>query len=273
MKKQVLSLVAFATAAFLVFDAQTASTYSTTPPAAHTGAMAESTCGKSSCHNVGANIGGGSLNVVYTPVVGASTNYTPGSAAAFFSVVVQDATNLRNGFEMVALDAAGNNAGTFTAMATALPTQIQSSGGKSYISHQNVSTPGLTTGSTFQFSWTAPATNVGDITFYTAAIAGNNNGNDNGDELYTNSLTITPFISSINDNTIMASVYPNPTSDNLTITTADNVEMVKIFSIAGVEVSTVANTNQINVSNLAPAVYFAQITTAKGTVNVRFIKS
>ena len=42
------------------------------------------------------------------------------------------------------------------------------------------------------FSWTAPATDVGPVTFYVAANAANNNGNNQGDQIYNTKVTLTP---------------------------------------------------------------------------------
>jgi uncharacterized protein (TIGR03437 family) len=45
---------------------------------------------------------------------------------------------------------------------------------------------------TYEFDWTPPATDVGNIRMYVAGNAANGNGNETGDKIYTNSYTLTP---------------------------------------------------------------------------------
>ena len=54
----------------------------------------------------------------------------------------------------------------------------------------------MSTGSkAFSFSWTSPATASGNITFYAAGIAANNNGSESGDYVYTTNLIVIPAAS------------------------------------------------------------------------------
>jgi uncharacterized protein (TIGR03437 family) len=67
-----------------------------------------------------------------------------------------------------------------------------------YIEHSEygyMHTMGLGSG-TYQFTWTPPATNVGNITFYIAGNAGvGGPPNQNGDHIYATSYTLTPAVS------------------------------------------------------------------------------
>ena len=45
---------------------------------------------------------------------------------------------------------------------------------------------------TFNFTWTAPSTDIGDITFYVTANAANGNGGTSGDHIYSTTLTVGP---------------------------------------------------------------------------------
>src|SRR5438128_772054 len=47
-------------------------------------------------------------------------------------------------------------------------------------------------GNTFQFDWTPPATDVGNIILYAAGNAANGNDVETGDHIYTTTLTLTP---------------------------------------------------------------------------------
>ena len=51
---------------------------------------------------------------------------------------------------------------------------------------------GQSGGATWSFNWTAPATNVGPITFYAAGLQGDNSGDESGDETYTKTAVIQP---------------------------------------------------------------------------------
>jgi uncharacterized protein (TIGR03437 family) len=66
-----------------------------------------------------------------------------------------------------------------------------------YIEHTLAGTRLGTTGSVnFEFDWTPPATNAGNVTLYVAANAANgNNQDDTGDHVYTASYTLTPAAS------------------------------------------------------------------------------
>src|SRR5205807_306485 len=49
---------------------------------------------------------------------------------------------------------------------------------------------GVAQGATFEFDWTPPATNAGDVIFYVAGNAANGNDNETGDHIYTNSVRL-----------------------------------------------------------------------------------
>ncbi|MBM3752813.1 MAG: hypothetical protein FJW38_02385 [Acidobacteria bacterium] len=60
-----------------------------------------------------------------------------------------------------------------------------------FISHNSASTRmGTRGGVDWEFEWTPPANEVGDIILYAASIAANGNGNNQGDSLYTTSITL-----------------------------------------------------------------------------------
>jgi len=62
-----------------------------------------------------------------------------------------------------------------------------------YVEHTQNGSGRLQPGSqTYEFDWTPPATNVGNITLYVAGNAGNANGQETGDHIYTASYTLAP---------------------------------------------------------------------------------
>ncbi|MDB4533747.1 T9SS type A sorting domain-containing protein [Vicingaceae bacterium] len=69
------------------------------------------------------------------------------------------------------------------------------------------------------------------------------------------------------------SVYPNPTSYQITIDTEDNIETIKIIDVTGKIVETKTSTNTtINVAHLIKGLYFLEIKTDNGLTHSRFIK-
>ena len=74
-------------------------------------------------------------------------------------------------------------AGNFVAGAnTQIKTATISGGQRKYATHKSSSNTSAT--QTWNWTWEAPATEQGAITFYVATNKANNNGNDNGDIIY-----------------------------------------------------------------------------------------
>jgi uncharacterized protein (TIGR03437 family) len=62
-----------------------------------------------------------------------------------------------------------------------------------YIEHTSLGSGRVQSGSqTYEFDWTPPATNVGNIQIFVSGNAANGNGNENGDHIYNTSYTLTP---------------------------------------------------------------------------------
>ena len=145
------------------------------PPPGVSGAPGENTC--TQCHTQ--NAGPGTFTIT------APANYVPGQT---YQMTVQhtttDATRLRWGFQMTALDATNSAAGTFTD--TSVFTQTDFGSLRFYVEHTQSGTfAGTSSGATWTFDWTAPATDVGPVTFYAAGNQANNNGGRTGDQIYT----------------------------------------------------------------------------------------
>lgn len=151
-------------------------------PAGRTGAPGEQTC--TACHLGTVQNGSaiqtlelrdpdGNLATTYLPGVTYDVNFKVNNAAP------------KKGFQLVALVVNGNTqAGSMVATSN---TSILTSGTKKYVNHKSSST-NTTTG--WDFKWTAPATNVGDVKFYVASNVSNSNGSDSGDMIYTSQHTV-----------------------------------------------------------------------------------
>jgi len=95
----------------------------------------------------------------------------------------------------------------------------------------------------FTFDWTAPSSNVGDVTFYFAGNASNFNGDEFGDYIYTGSQLVPYNVSSgISDATKNSSlsVYPMPVVDQFSVNyelKSTGVVNVNLYNLQGALVS------------------------------------
>ena len=142
--------------------------------AGKTGAPGEQNC--TSCHS-GSALDGSNENVLQvlngaTPV----TSYVPGQT---YTIALAMSSNpAKKGFQATVLDGSNAMAGTFTAGTN---TSINGSV-KKYANHKSTSNTSTTV--LWGWTWVAPSTDVGPVTFYVATNKANNNGNDNGDVIY-----------------------------------------------------------------------------------------
>lgn len=142
--------------------------------AGKTGAPGEQNC--TSCH-AGSALDGSSENIL-TVLQGATpvTTYIPGQT---YTVALAMASNpAKKGFQATALSSTNAMAGTFTAGSN---TSVNGTT-KKYANHTSTSNTSAIV--LWGWSWTAPSSDVGPVTFYVATNKANNNGNDNGDAIY-----------------------------------------------------------------------------------------
>jgi glucose/arabinose dehydrogenase len=152
---------------------------STGPDPGFTGAPGEFKCDE--CH-VFDGAPSGTINV------GAPQSYVPGQT---YAITVNEAnaspTRQRWGFQLTAVDDNGNRAGTLRAGAdgrTQVIAGLLGNPARQYVEHTQAGTSvGQTNGASWTFNWTAPAADVGPVTFYTAGNQANNDGNTSGDSI------------------------------------------------------------------------------------------
>lgn len=74
-----------------------------------------------------------------------------------------------------------------------------------------------------------------------------------------------------NDN---ISLYPNPASNYFSITSKSKIETITLYNVSGTKIKTIDyDTNEkVDISNLNAGLYFASITSPKGTVTKKIIK-
>ncbi len=216
--------------------------------AGFTGAPGEQTCNTSGCHTgTMLNMGGGDIEITSPDLV--NWEYVPGESYTI-SVTVSQANRSLFGFCFEALQPSGDNAGFLTAGAgSQILTKLV--GGISRRSVTHVENGGATPNAhTFTFTWDAPETNIGNITFYTAGNATNGNGFASGDLIYSTSQVVTPqVISGISELKPKAEiqVFPNPFVSNVRINyhlTKQGLVKAQIFDLSGREIKSMVNTSQ-----------------------------
>jgi hypothetical protein len=237
----------------------------------------ESNC--TNCHGGIANSGTGSL-VISSPTL-KDWKYTPGQTYELNVTVAQTGITLF-GFSMEALTTAGTDAGTFVIIDDT-QTHIDSSAVSGIMrkSMTHSFNGGRTNDShTFVFKWTAPAKDVGPITFYSAGNAANANNLPSGDFIYTKAQVIMPTsvgIAKLDAADLDVQLFPNPTKDKLTIHAAGNDKMiVSIFDLQGsllIRKENVFSKSFIDVSMLSAGTYFTKIETLSGVAFKKFVKN
>lgn len=191
MKKnrvKLICLMFFLAAAVFLLTGNTTITrvqaFSTGPPAGHAGAPGESSCIE--CHAGGLNAGGGQFTINGLPA-----RYEPGTT---YEVTVRHSTTnnsrRRWGFQLTVLTANNIKAGEL-ANNSGITSIINEE--RQYIEHNIGGTfTGQTGSAQWTFNWTAPATNVGPVTFYAAGNQANSDGTTGGDQIYTTNVTVNP---------------------------------------------------------------------------------
>lgn len=246
-----------------------------------TGSPGENNC--RNCHSTYAlNSSLGSITITSDMT---NWEYVPGQTYQISVTVAQTGKSLFGlGFE--ALLPSGANAGTLTAgTGTTIKNAIISGNSRRNIVHQL--NGGASAGThTFTFTWAAPITDVGAITFYAAGNACNANGSDTGDYVYTTSQVVNPATTAGISEDVQASFtfgfYPNPATENVTM----NYNLVQsakvtyvIYDLTGKQIQTEsanrfpgAQQQNIDISSLQSGTYLLSVHANGNSVTKRFVK-
>jgi uncharacterized protein (TIGR03437 family) len=163
------------------------------PPLGFTGAPDEGVC--TGCHYTFGHPNppnsGGKVEITGLPAA-----YTPGQTYTL-TVTVSHPTARAWGFEMTAIDANGTSStvGSMTAVNTTTTLQRDSTASgqvRIYFSHNDEAgiAKGKMGSNSWSINWTAPAATIGDITFYAAGNAANNQVTPEDDYIYTTSVVV-----------------------------------------------------------------------------------
>lgn len=174
------------------------------PPNSNTSAPGDGSCG--GCHggNNNPNNIGGFLQFNFN-----NNNQSYLLSQTYTITVTNSGTNganTRRGFQATVLNSSNSFVGTFAENSASVA--IANANGRSYVEHVSASS----SVSSWTFEWTAPNTNVGDVTFYVASITGNGSGSS-GDILYVDTFIIRAPIAvpapvadfTVNDNAVCRS--------------------------------------------------------------------
>lgn len=244
-----------------------------------TGSPGENYC--TECHSsYSLNSSTGSVTISSIPAF-SNGQYVPGQLYTMNVTVARTGSSVF-GLDVECLNSSNANAGTL-AITVSPETHTLNYSGKKNIVHQY--NGGLASNTkTFSFSWTAPSS--GNAKFYVTGVAGNHNGGDSGDYVYSTSLTLTPDSTTgidkqaaINGN---LNVYPNPVKNNFNVSysiTKPSKVICKLLSVDGILVSELFNEwqaegdNKINLQlpeSLAKGNYFVQLD-VEGKISVKKI--
>lgn len=158
--------------------------------AGYTGSPNELLC--DDCHSSfsGPNVGSGTIYLTSTM---SNWQYVPGQTYTVNAIVKHVGRPLF-GLGLEALTSTNANAGTLqitNSVKTQIKTKTVSGVTRNNVVHKL--NGGLTADSmVFTFNWVAPATNVGNVTFYFAGVAANNDGDEANDYVYNSTKLVTP---------------------------------------------------------------------------------
>jgi hypothetical protein len=229
-----------------------------------TGAPREQTCGRSSCHNVASNQGNATIDVEF-PDNG--TKYQAGKTYALKVSIANAEAPLRNGFQIVALDAQSKNVGEWI-LTDAANTQIENgftNADRRYVTH----TSSGNRVNSWTMSWKAPASNVGNITFYLAVIDGNSNGSNSEDMLYTTTKLIGFDTVSSTKEVVKTAVLllENPVNQFIQLKSNDYINTAyQLFDANGKLMRQGKLANHLDVSTFNNGIYFLEVLTPRGRI-------
>ncbi|MEN9997453.1 MAG: hypothetical protein RI922_443 [Bacteroidota bacterium] len=143
-------------------------------PTGQTGAPGETNC--TSCHAGSVQAGSTENSLIVAQGITPVSAYVPGVT---YNVALQMTSSpAKKGFQATALTAASDMAGTFGAGSNTAITGTT----RKYANHKSTSNTSATVA--WLWTWTAPATDVGPVTFYVASNKANGNSTNSGDVIY-----------------------------------------------------------------------------------------
>ena len=249
----------------------TSSTLSENGKAGVTGSPSEVNC--TDCHgDFALNAGGGSIVLTSSNMPGMA--YEVG-VTYHMTVTVSKLGMPLFGVGIECLTTSNQNAGTLI-ITDAASTRIATKtvGGVSRKNMVHTMNGGLINDSkSFNFDWTAPSTNVGDVTFYFCGVAADRDGNESGDYVYDGSMTI-PFnintgIDSNPKSKTTLNVYPTIITDKVNVNyllSKNEYVVIRLMDSMGNVIREISDGNKSsgsvsfdNLQGLSNGVYFIEL--------------
>lgn len=163
-----------------------------------TGAPGENNC--TQCHVSANGVQDGTTENVLVLLEGITpvTEYVGGTS--YTVSVSMNSSPAKKGFSATALNGSGAMAGTFTGEAIGGTQDFTNiPGTRTYVSHTSTSNTGSQ--NSWLWTWTAPTSGTGDVTFYVATNAANGNNQQSGDVIYLSTHTFPEANASVESNT------------------------------------------------------------------------
>ena len=236
------------------------------------------TCANAGCHVAGAFNPSASIQLLDGTT--ATTVYQPGkSYKVRVAFTAGSGSPARYGFQAASLNSANNQSGEWGNVGAGK--QAVTLAGRSYVEHSIPSSS-----NSFEMEWIAPGAGAGDVTFYSAGIAANNNGGTSGDGTAATSLTVgedpVNSISELNRNTMQMEAIPNPVQENLNLqifSRSVGSHKVSVMDITGhvvrtlpVDIQPGQQTLNIDVASLPSGIYVVQLVGESHSAAIQIIK-
>lgn len=244
-------------------------------PSGNTGSPGDDgqTCAHVDCHTGTASARDG---LIFTDVP--EIGYLSG-VEYLITVTVSEPGIEKFGFQASPQTITGGKLGKLT-LIDALETKL--TGGSKYVTHTLSGTAGTDTRS-WTFHWT-PESATGDVTFYVAVNASDNEEDATGDLIFTNSLTIheDPSNVGLTDEELNKITFDiiSPATDNLILDVATVVNddlIISIFDAQGNLIKSKSynysnGTFHIPLDGISAGMYFVNMRNTKGAITKQFIK-
>lgn len=241
MNKKVMTLSAFGLASILLSSISGSVLKSGGPPSCHAGEPPNNfNC--SSCHS-GPPVNTGTADVLLD-LDSAENGYRPGETYTI-RVSIERPGLLAAGFQLIALreDDAGTTPGEMILDEPARTQTIDQNNphlgncsldNKVWVEHKYAGILADSGKNSWTFSWRAPDTDAGNVSFYVAVLDANLDLEEYGDSVYTRQKTIGNRLVGLRPlNQLQVRVYPNPVQSSLLIETNGEMEEVTLFSFTG----------------------------------------
>jgi hypothetical protein len=224
----------------------------------HSGSPGDGGSSCTACHSGNANLGASASITTNIPSGGydLNTDYT--------ITVNSTSSSSKLGFQLTAENGSNTKVGSFIA------------GSGSKVSGQRITHSSPSTSGDWSFTWKSPATNQGNVIFYTAVNATNGNGGTSGDQVVLANMSV-GVLGISEAKRLHFEMFPNPASENLTIQLPSGSKNASVAfydyigRMALTQKVSQAN-NQINVQELSSGVYIIKVL-ADGKIGTqKFVK-